>query len=758
MGALRGLTRRHGPAAALFLATALLSLRPLSSQPRGHLPDNADALSCAWSTAWVCHQLAHEPLRLLDANVFHPDRRTLLYQDPMIAPALLACPIWAATGSPTLAYNTLLVLTLLAAALAAYALAVELTGSRVAGLVAGEVFAFTTANYDSLARVQVLSTQWTPLTLLFLARLLRGGRLRDGLLAGLCFALQGLCSGYSALYFATLLLLVAPLFWFALPCPRRVPWLGSLAGLALALALLLPLARTQRDQFEGLDSARQLRVGALPGTSWLQALPGNLLYGRRLGSEKVGYDDRYFPGVLPPVLLVAGLALGAASRRRLDALAPAAEPAAALWLAILLAFGAAAFVLGCGRTVPLPGWGHVPGPYAWLHAHVPLYAVTRVPSRFANFARLGLAVGAAYGAVALLGRLRAGRPARLATAALLALALPLEHWSTPLRAWPVPEGQTLPAVYAWLRSLPESTPVLEFPPAPPRGRRAEALWPLLSTAHWMRLVNGYSSFQPPHHALVLDQLLDGFPSRGSLALLRRLGVQYLVVHPEWSRHFPESERALIRFESEVGRFEGDLRLVRRFSDAGAYDGPLGRLGGEEVWQLLPGRQTTRPAPLADATRLPPAGWSCDSKPKANCRLAIDADLTTAFSSGRGQRRGDSLQVDFGRPLVVGAVALRVGRWPAFYPRRPEVWGRPPEGWRRLAGRFDATAFLEGLLARRPSAGIEVAFEPVELTALRVRLGPTSATTERWMQAELEVYGPQAGGLGRAPRAAAQSME
>lgn len=111
---------------AFYVALAILATLPLSSHPTDRLPDNADALSCAWSVAWVCHQLAHDPAGLFQANTFYPQDQALLFQDPMIGPALLGAPFYALTGDVTLTYNAVIVATL---ALSAFA--VFLSASRL---------------------------------------------------------------------------------------------------------------------------------------------------------------------------------------------------------------------------------------------------------------------------------------------------------------------------------------------------------------------------------------------------------------------------------------------------------------------------------------------------------------------------------------------------------------------------------------------------------------------------------------------------
>jgi hypothetical protein len=110
----------------------------------------------------------------------------------MLAVGALAVPAYALTGSSVTTYNATLILTLALSALTMFLLGRELSGSAWAGVIAGASFASTTANYDSLARIQIVSSQWTPLTLFFLVRTLRSRRWRDGVGCGLAFALQWL--------------------------------------------------------------------------------------------------------------------------------------------------------------------------------------------------------------------------------------------------------------------------------------------------------------------------------------------------------------------------------------------------------------------------------------------------------------------------------------------------------------------------------------------------------------------------------------
>ena len=160
---------------AVYVLLAVATSHPLATTPTDVLPGSNNSLLVAWMTSWVAQALPATPSALFAANIFHPDRAALLYSEPLIGVGLLAWPIWMVTGDVVATYNLTFVLTLVLSALSMFLLVREVLGSLAAATVAGVVFAFTTANYDSAARLQIVSGQWTPLLLFFLVRLWRQG-------------------------------------------------------------------------------------------------------------------------------------------------------------------------------------------------------------------------------------------------------------------------------------------------------------------------------------------------------------------------------------------------------------------------------------------------------------------------------------------------------------------------------------------------------------------------------------------------------
>ena len=582
-----------------------------------------------------------------------------------------------------------------------------------------------------MARIQIVSSQWTPLTLYFLVRCMRRARFRDAVGAGVSFALQGLACTYYELYFAIVLVVCAPLLLLGGArhvARRRLVGRFVIAG-AVAATLLAPANYAQWQRLRGLEVERAARHHATLA-SHTQTLPTNWLYGPILGREDVGYDDRYFPGLLPLVLTVAGAIV--ALRRRRSRAVRALLPIAGI--------GVSGFLFAFGERLP-GALGGGPGPFAALLAVVPTLDGTRVPARFLMLFRAAVAVAAALGLRQLLVRTVRRRPLRWALSAALAIALPLEHLSTPLPAWGLPAAAELPPIYEALSRLREAgaPAIVEFPPQPPRLRRGEALWEYLSTYHWLRIVNAYPSYDPLHFAFVYDAILE-LPEPRSFELLRTLGVEYLVHHPGDPGH-EEGRRALRRFERALPENEHQIELV------GAWPGPPRAatpwlvLGGERLFRIKPRTWERRAhSPLSDLVEVERLDWRCESSPASLCEAALDDDPKTYFRTTIPQSTSHYFRVLFPGPIYVRGIGLQQGLWSRHYPRTPVFYGLSDDGvWRRVSHSFDAVAFLQEMLTLPEKATMEFLLPETELVGLEVRLDHPHATFRDWRLPEFRIY-------------------
>jgi hypothetical protein len=473
-----------------------------------HTDPHYDALFSIWRLAWIAHQLPLDPLRLFDANIFHPERTTLAYSGAMLLPGLAGAPlIWSGIG-PVTVHNLFLLASFVGCGVAMYSLVRSLTGSPAAACVAGTMFAFQPYRFGHFTHLELQMYWWMPLACLALHRLIARGRTRDGLRLGLWLALQVLCCIYYGVFLATGLAVLATVLMAGRPLKewRRLVGPAAAAGLPLA-ALLLPyvVAYGAVSRALGGRSVEEVRQWSATVWNYLAAPETNWLYGPYTGH--LGHlEGTLFPGLSVVVLAVAA---GWAGRRTRTVLAY-----------VVLAGLAIDWSLGANGLT-----------YMLLFHYVPGYGGLRVPARMYALASMALTVLAGFGAARMLER--PGVRGRTFGAAVLTVAVVvLEFASVPLGLIRTPER---PKVYDFLARQ-SGAIVAEWPfaVAGDLGNTRDAVYMYFSLGHWQRLVNGYSGFHPPSYLRFIERA-TGFPDETSIRALREVGVQYVVFHSAFAR-------------------------------------------------------------------------------------------------------------------------------------------------------------------------------------------------------------------------------
>jgi hypothetical protein len=471
--------------------------RYLSSQAAQH----QDVYFNMWRLGWFAHALVTSPARLFDANIFHPEPRTLAYSDAMPVEGLVAAPLLWAGLAPVLVHNLLLLGAMAASGVAMFALARYLTRSRGAGILAGIVFAFAPYRFEHIMHMELQWAMWAPLAFLALHRTFDTGKWKYGIATGACVALQMLSSIYYGIFLASALALGAVLLVARdrqVSISRLLPPLAAGAVLAAALSALYAMPYLKVHDRVGDRPAGEVNTFSARPSSYLSAPKSNWLYGWA-SRPRDGIERRLFPGAIPVILAVAGLLLRTPSRR------------AIVYLLLLVA----AFETSLG----FGGYG-----YTFLYEHVSPYRGLRAAARLGIFVLMFLAVLSAYGYAALVEARRA--PARAALVAVLAAGL-LAEYRTALTLVPFPN--TAPPLYRLLRQQPRGV-VAEFPVPPVNLLPGpEAKYSYLSTFHWFPIVNGYSGIYPASYLARLERL-RGFPGETSMLQLRRDNVSYLIIH------------------------------------------------------------------------------------------------------------------------------------------------------------------------------------------------------------------------------------
>jgi hypothetical protein len=749
-------------AGALYTALTALYAWPLFPVLPSHLPfDTGDPGLNVWILWWNTQAL---PLteRWWNAPIFFPVQGTFALSETLLGLAPLTVPLaWAGLGSSSV-YNIAFLLSFPASALAAHALAHRLTGRHDAALLAGLAYGFSPYRAAHLPHLQLLWSCWMPLCLLALHRYLHSRASRVLVLAGICWVLNGLTSGYFLVYFAVLAGLW--ILWFARSGRDLLSTGAALAVATLPLApLLAGYARHQRALGLTRNTGEIFEFSADLTGLWSA---GNVWLARHWTFPS-GSEGELYPGVVVLVLTVAAslLAWRQAARVRWSrwriavaltggylieavvltmmlgpwqatvfgwrlSMTSFAKPlffgsgllavallsdarVRAAWRrrSTLFFYAAAAVAMALFALGPVArafGEGFWPrAPYFWLMELPGLHAL-RVPARFGTLfvLCLGQAAALAFSRMTPHG-------ARPPLVAMLAVAVLLDGWIPSLPVAPTPPPLELAAGPAG------RTAVLELPSQNVFGETAAML---RSIAHGLPIANGFSGYAPPHYFALQEALAAGDPN--ALEGLRQVADLLVLVH---TARDPEG-----RVERQVLAATG-AELLRTTTV-----GPVYRLPAQPA-------RPRQGVPL----------------PIARLRATVNPELVPLMTDGRWDTHwhsgvlepGVRLEILLSRPAAISRLELDLGSAALHFPRRLRVEvggivGNASPIWEGTTTGLAALALLEaprrGPIAIALPAGTRGGRIVVELVGGHATLS--------WAVAELRVLGDPAGGDSPGPSA------
>ena len=671
---------------AAYLVATLLFTWPLAAHLRSRLPAPSseatwkDTLLLAWVLSWDVHQLVRAPLHLFDANIFHPLRRTLGFSEAFLSQAILVLPLRPLTPDPVLLHNAVVLLSFLLGAWGTFLLVRHLTGSSLAAFVAGLLFAFAPYRFWQIDRLNSLVVHWTPFLFLALHRYLDTGGAGRAAALGLVAVLQALASIYVA-YATAVLLGLFLAGWLIVGPPGsgpRVLRAGAVLAVAAALVAVVysPYALVRDEMALARDPVQVIMHSVVPVEvpRAIAAIPAYLIAKVTTGM-KGGGTIGALGGALLCVAAVAGKRIG-----RLYVLLALA--------ALLLSFGP---VVVLGRSVWLPG------PYRLLYEHAPGFTALREPRRMTGFVVACGAIAAGLGLAALLARVRSPRSRALVTVALVA-GVAVEVGWRPLGLAAAPALGARAAVY---RTIAESRADGALVELPIGTAVDEVVTTFRSSYHLRPMLNGWSGFNPTTEDL--RRRLRRFPSRSSVAWLRRVGARFVLY--DTRRRGAFSPRALNR---RLGRAAPGGSL------APAGDG----LFLAEVEPLPP-----RMPDGARAASLPRDRWRVRAS-EGTASAAIDGDLATHWVAGVDPPRGGGwFEVDFGEPVEFDRVTLELGSHYGEYPRAWRLVVRDGGGDSEVAARSFSSAPLISYRADPARVVVDLGVPLTRARVLRIEVPP-----------------------------------
>jgi hypothetical protein len=473
-----------------------------------------------------------------DANIFAPEKTSLAFSDTLLGVAIPTLPLRWLGMSPIGVLNVTIILGFAASAAAAYLFARLVTGSRLVAIVTGAAYAFGPFGALSARHVHVAVRAGVPLAaaaawwLAERARERRAVTVTGGswgpdwrrlVAPGACLvaviAWQGTVSFYPATYSAVAAVVVLAVRWRSLGRRGLIVAGGALVVSAVALALLaIPNLEVQaRDP----SYHYTLENFGVNGANFTHTEPDLAVWGSVLGLDDGDtMRNAVFPGVALLGFAIAGAiaAWRAGGRRRTVAIT-------ALTLIVvgaLLAIGTAA-----------DGWRQY-APYRVLYEIGPPFDALRATARAWMIGLLGMGLLAGFGASALVDWLRRRMPGRErlvpaivgTVVVLLVLLEGFDPWfDRPTVQVPPVDAELAARAPGGVVYLPMNVDDdLDI------GYFAQPVNLYGATAHHRIMPNGYAGYLPQSY---LDQskALRDLPDERALALLRRLGVRYVVVHP-----------------------------------------------------------------------------------------------------------------------------------------------------------------------------------------------------------------------------------
>jgi hypothetical protein len=517
---------------------------PQAALLSSHLSAHHDAYFSIWRLGWIAHAIATSPLRLFDANIFHPTAGTLAYSDATLLEGIVGAPLFWSGVPPVLVYNLLLLGGFAGSGVAMFVLARHVTGSTGPAMVAAAVFTMLPYRIEHFMHLELQWAMFIPLTWWALHRGVETASWRWGALAGLFLWLQMLACVYYGVFLAMTLLVFAPL---VLVTERRLSTrtlVPIVAAAAVAALLTFPVAlpyRAAARELGGRTIAEITRYSAQP-LNYLAATSSSRLWGWT-ADRWGGSELRLFPGAV--ALVLAAVAL---FRRPVRPVVVYAITAVA---AVELSFGLN------GMTYPA------------VFQQIDALQGFRATARFGVIASGALAMLAGLGAQVLRGKVAQHRT-RLAVVPVIFGLMMIDDANRPMGLTPGDPVEA-PDAYKVIRGAPRGAvlelpvPELEHLPGWDPFYQAWSLW------HWKPLVNGYSGYYPPDYLLTVLRM-DVFPEDGTLDRLRAHEVRYVIVHRAF---YDQDQYARLM-----------LRVARRpeLKPWGAYKDAVGTA---DIFELVP---------------------------------------------------------------------------------------------------------------------------------------------------------------------------
>lgn len=546
-----GLLQRFADLWALgyFVAFSLLMTWPLALRMRdsvvGQIGDNIYFIFLIRWYEKALFELGISPFFHPWLN--YPQGWNLASTDTSLATTLFGLPVSMLFG-PTFGYNFAMLVTFILSGWTMYFWLRRLTGNAAAGLIAGTIYAFFPYRmaHFLIGHMNLSGTAWFPLYFMGLYNLLRSLRRQASLrsiwkpllLSSISLGLIGFTSMHyllmttviTAVFILSYLLLVDrewlrdAAYWRRF-LARFATW--GLASLPLVFLSILPFIGLYNQGGLASRTVSYVSMYSASPTDFILPSTQHWLFGPWVGQHfdrSLWIEATFYIGAATAALAVLAWIKRGTGRH-----------AALLKVALVVVI--VAFVLALGtdlhwnnQRVELPAPGFVqdlldrdtvpiPLPALLLFKFMPFYAKMRALMRMGFYVLFFASLMAGIGAAWLLEK--SGPRRALPVTALIVALVFLDFYPGPYRQFGRVEARQ---VDAWLAEQLGQGAVAQFP-----AIQLEDQDQVYNTlVHGKPFIGGFFSANQPEQYLRIRPVLEGFPSKEGAALLRELGVHWVL--------------------------------------------------------------------------------------------------------------------------------------------------------------------------------------------------------------------------------------
>lgn len=510
----------HFAAFLLYTALSVFYTYPLFFSPLdSRIPsDLGDPLLNTFIMGSIIHKFLSFNLQSLssffDINIFYPYKYTLAYSENLLSTSFLfALPAYLITKSFVAAYNITFLIGFLLSGFFMYILTYYLTQKILPSIFSGIIYSFAPFKFIHLGHIQIITSMWLPLIILFMHKFFEEGYLLKNIyLSSIFFLLNATANTYFMLFISIFIFLMFLIYLskshlFIILKGFFTFWIINSILIAFIYYPYYIVKKTMGFS-RSLQDAAEFSANI---KSFISVPPGNLFYGLFLPTS--GGEATLFWGAIPSILVFFFFFFLKKNFISIRSNKIFLFYSLMGLLSIILAFGP--FFMG-------KNW--LPNPlYLILYYFFPGFDSIRVPARLEITILFSLGIISGFSLKLLFQN-------KLKLPLLLMFLLIFEYINIPIAIAEIPFNAEVPKIYSWLKAQKDQFAIAEMPLPKSysfKDSHVEYRREFFALYHQKFLFNGWSGHFP-----FLYQAALNYPIEKLLLLFKEINIKYIIIHKQ----------------------------------------------------------------------------------------------------------------------------------------------------------------------------------------------------------------------------------